>query len=340
MKLLHGAALAAAVRTMFAEEDRLRCAVAFWGPELAGIAYARGAHVILDVSMRCTPKASLEALGVGPDAVSVATAERVRVLDGLHAKIYLGRNRCIIGSANASGNALGRNGSPPHLFEASVQVERADNRELFGEVEGLWQSYLDASRAVTLEDRDRAPQIAATSPARDWSGASEISASILEAVLRQPEPFGSTTFVFGDHNIDKDDLLDAEAGYEATHDATPKSHGRSHICSLEGDDVTDRVLRSAANIITYWFGRGEGLYAYHDIVRVEHEDSISYYGRRSWPSISRALGFTFTQDAAWGADLKTARRFSKLEGQGRGERYVALTADAVSELMRRQRVRA
>lgn len=51
MQVIDGPDLALAVREMFAKEDYLRCAVAFWGPEFSRLARERAAMVILDVSM-------------------------------------------------------------------------------------------------------------------------------------------------------------------------------------------------------------------------------------------------------------------------------------------------
>jgi hypothetical protein len=335
MRLLHGHDLATGIRDLFATEDELRCAVAFWGPELATIARDRGATVILDLSMRCTSKAALEAFGAGPGPVPQATGKRVRVLDDLHAKIYLGRERCIIGSANASGNALGRKGSAPSLKEAGVLIEREDDPKTFKDVEDLWRGYLNASRAVTAADFERAPRVAAAAPGRDLSGSGNESRSLLDAVLHRPESFSKTAFVFGDHDISEDDLRAAHNAYEEEHGTAARSHGRSHICTLEEqNDANDQALRSSLTVVSYWLGKGEGVYAYHDVVRIEHGDDVSYYGQRSWSSVRKVLGLqSLMKDMVWSADQEAARQLSELEDEPQGERYVAMTADAVFEAL-------
>jgi hypothetical protein len=336
VRVLEGLELAAAVRTLFETENELRGAVAFWGPEYSKLALARGAKVILDLSMGCTSKASLEALGIGPERVSAHALKHVRVLDGLHAKIFLGADRCILGSANASGAALGRAGGPPKLLEAAIEFERNDDPTAFEKVEGLWQSYLKASREVKLADYERAPRVAATSAARDRRGDAAEAASILQAVLEQPERFTSTAFAFGDNNIDPPELDEANAGYERELEAAPKVHRRLHICTTDPDDDVDGTFRSADKVITFWFGRGTALYAYHDIVRIEHDGSVSYYGRRNWSHVSRKIGLGhLLQAEAWQMDQKAARKLAKLKDEEKGYRYVPLSADALSEVLER-----
>ena len=215
--------------------------------------------------------------------------------------------------------------------------ERRDDPGSFAQVEALWQAYLDASREVTLADRDSAPRVAATNAARDWIGKSTQTASVLEAVLLEPDNFTGTAFAFADHNIEPDDLEAANRGYKKEFQATPKSHRRSQICTIDSGNLIDDVFRTAARIINFWFGKGPGLYAYHDIVRIEHDDFISYYGRRSWPNVSRAVGLAhLKQDVVWKADNKAARRLAKLENQRQGRRYVGLSADALSEEIARR----
>lgn len=339
MRVLEGLELAAAVRTLFETEDELRGAVAFWGPEYSKLALARGAKVILDLSMGCTSKASLEAFGIGPERVSAHALKHVRVLDGLHAKIFLGADRCILGSANASGAALGRAGGPPELFEAAIEFKRNDDPTAFEKVEDLWQSYLQASREVKLADYKNAPRVAASSSARDRRGDPAEAASILQAVLEQPERFTSTAFAFGDNNIERPELDEANAGYERELEAAPKAHRRQHIYTTNPDDDLDKTFRSVDRIIIFWFGRGPGLYAYHDIVRIEHDGSVSYYGRRSWSHVGSKIGLgNLLGKEAWQMDQKAARKLAKLNAEAKGCRCVPLSADALCEVLERRAV--
>ncbi|MDE2302190.1 MAG: phospholipase D family protein [Sphingomonadales bacterium] len=321
---------------MFETEKMLRCAVAFWGPEFANLARRSSAMVILDISMGCTSKATLDALGVGPEEVSIYARKHVRVLDGLHAKFFLGTKRCIIGSANASGAALGRAGGPPSLFEAAIEIERRDDPDTFKKLEDLWKAYLDASREVGLADRERAPRIAATNAARDRRGEPPNANSILQTVMYQPERFSNTAFAFGDWEIDNEDLDEANAGYVSEYNAAPNQHGRSHIFTSVLNDEVDNTFRFSDKIINFWFGRGSGLYTYYDIVRVEHDNLVSYYGRRSWPQVRRAVSLgNLAKNIAWQADHVAANQLANLAGDEEGARYVALSIDALCETLER-----
>lgn len=332
--MLDGPDLAASVRNMFEAEKCIRCAVAFWGPEFAHLAQANSATVILDISMGCTSKASLEAFGVGPKAVSSYALQNVRVLDGLHAKVFLGEERCIIGSANASGAALGRAGGPPMLFEAAIEFERREDSAAFHKIEGLWKAYLDASREVTLADHQRAPRVAATSAARDRRGEPPNPSSILQSVAYQPEKFRNAAFAFGDHQIKQEDLEKANTGYEIEHQDPPHVHGRSHIYTSDPSGRVDQTFRFSEIIINFWFGREPGLYTYHDIVRVEHDNAVSYYGRRSWPVVRRSIGLdSLIKNTAWQADFECANELGDLEQEVEGMRYVAISADTLCETL-------
>lgn len=340
VKVLEGLELASAVRTLFETENELRAAVAFWGPEYSKLALERGTKVILDLSMGCTSKASLEALGIGPERVSARALEHVRVLDGLHAKIFLGADRCILGSANASGAALGRAGGPPKLLEAAVELERHDDPTAFKQMEELWQSYLSASREVTLSDYERAPRVAATSAARDRPGDTAEAASVLQAVLENPERFTSTAFAFGDNDIERHELEKANEGYKRELEAAPKAHRRVHIYTSAPNDDVDETFRSVRNVITFWFGGGAGLYAYHDIVRIEHDRSISYYGRQSWSHVGHQVGLGhLLQAEAWQTDREAARELARLKDEAKNCRYVPLSADALCEVLEREQAR-
>jgi hypothetical protein len=335
MKLLHGEALSEAIRSLLNDEDDLRCAVAFWGPVYGRIARVRGAKVILDTSMRCTSRVALAALGVKRGKQSSDVAARVRVLDGLHAKVFIGDRTAIICSANASANALGDNDRPPALKEAGIVVRRSSDPELHRQAVGIWEDYLERSRPVTGADLNRAPAVAASAAARDRAGAGAAASSILDAVLRRPEDFASTVFVFADHPIGATGLARAIEAYESKHDKKPVEDGRSRICRVNVGDEADVVLRTSSNAIMFWLADPEGLFAYHDLDRVEHgRKRVTYFGRRGWSSVRSRLGLArLTSDAAFRNDRDAAASFAKLDGDRRGERFVTLTGAQLSAKM-------
>lgn len=337
MRVLDGPELAKAILAMFHAKGDLRCAVAFWGPEMARRARERGATVILDLEMRGTTRNALTGLGVTPEPMPHGTGDRVRVLDRLHAKLYLGPDTAIICSANASGNALGRNGGEPRLWEAGILIRREKEPRAYGRAEDLWKRLLSASRPVRPDDLDRAPLVAATEAARDRGGNADAEpASILAAVVGRPERFATTTFVFGDHDIPTSDLKAVESDFEEAQGDTPQSQGRGLVCACSEDDEHDVLLRTAITVVMFWFGRQPGLYAYHDVVRTASNGRVSYFGRRRWPVVAPAVGLAgIGKNEVWASDRQAAERLCDIDGEPTKERYVARSAQATAAWLER-----
>jgi hypothetical protein len=81
----------------------VRCAVAFWGEGAAGLlsdSNLREAKVICDLSMGATFPPELKRLGAPHN-------DRLRYLNGLHAKVYISDAGAVVASANMSSNGLG-----------------------------------------------------------------------------------------------------------------------------------------------------------------------------------------------------------------------------------------
>lgn len=342
MRLLCDNELAAAVRGMFKGRSTLRCAVAFWGPELGALARRRKAEVVLDISMGGTSRNALKAMGVRKTGMPDDVPRDVRVLDGLHAKIYLGADMAIVGSANASGNALGRKGGKPRLREAGVLIERRSDPEAFADVEAAWERYVGASRPVRPDDLDRAVRVSVSAASRDWNPSDDpMVPSVLDALIRRPEDFADTAFIFADSIMGKDDIAVGDAAYEDARGSTPKDDGRTHVCLVGASDADDRTVRRSSQVVTYWFGPAPGLYAYHDIVRVEHDDaSISYFGRAHWPTVRKAMAFPKLGKAdVWREDRETARSLSKIPDEPKGERFVVMSHSTLYEAIENVRAK-
>jgi hypothetical protein len=332
MKVLHQGELAEAILAMFEKEDDLRCAVAFWGPTMAKRARKRGATVILDLSMRGTTRNALKALGVKRKATPALIGERVRVLDRFHAKLYLGRDAAIVGSANASANALGRDGRKPALWEAGVLIERAKEPAAYKQAEDLWKAFLGASRAVDSEDLDRAPLVASMASARDFDDAiATVSPSVLNAVLRRPDDFQTTAFIFGDHDVSDAEHEVSKGDYQEVHGEAPQSKGRSLICIFWDQKPGCNTLRTALNVVMFWFGSQAGIYAYHDIVTVDNGGRFSFFGKRHWPTVSAAIGLPGVGlKEAWDADRARGEHMAATCGQPERSRFVVLSGQAAS----------
>lgn len=140
MKFLHGGEILDAIREMM--EDRtlsqgpLDIAVAYWGKgalEITGLLARHNrksgeVRIVCDLmSGACNPRPIKEMLDLGFD---------VRKFDGMHAKVWLCRERSIVGSANVSINGLG--------FENDEDITKsAHNREA-----ALQSNSISVARAV------------------------------------------------------------------------------------------------------------------------------------------------------------------------------------------------
>lgn len=95
---LHGLDLTREIKAILAEPNA-RCAVAFWG---------RGAEDWV-AGANCRIIANLRMGGTNPYALERIKAS-VKQSDTLHAKVYIGAERAVVASANASANGLGLEG--------------------------------------------------------------------------------------------------------------------------------------------------------------------------------------------------------------------------------------
>ncbi len=343
MRLLCDQELGNAVRRMFDEDDDLRCAVAFWGPQMAARAVERNARVVLDVSMGGTSKNALRAFGVKRTRVSEAGARNVRVLDGLHAKLFLSDRSAIVGSANASVNALGGEDRAPRLREAGMLIDRASDAAEYAQIEAAWNTYLDASRPIRPNDLARAASLPNTPAARDGPASNgRAETSMLDALQQRPEDFADTVFVFGDFGVEPTEIEAAEIAYEAVFDERPRKTGRTHVALLSGQRRLERTLRTASQVVTYWFGEGPGLYAYRDMNVAEHADGdVTFFGREGWAAIRGSLGFrSVRRDEIWVRDVERARKLAKSDGERKGERFVVMSSAELYEALERSRGQA
>lgn len=336
MKILHGAELASAILKLFKEQGRLRCAVAFWGPDLGKVASKRQAEIVLDISMGGTSRNALKALGLRKKRLPLADG-LVTVLDGLHAKIFVGERYAIVGSANASRRALGREGRGPSLHEAGVLFYRDEDQVGYGQLVDLYEHYRGLSRPITAKDIERAPSFATSPAARDFQdGSKSTAASLLAALLVAPERFSHTAFIFGDHQIKQKELIEAKDAYEDAVGEPPEAANRSHICSLDDDPETDAALRGSSYVFMYWFASPTGVSAYHDVVRIEHDDTVSYFGRLDWRVVRKAHDLPTTAKAeTWRADSVVAEQIASSDGAKARKRFVALSSGDLFETLER-----
>lgn len=144
------------IQRLFSEveqEDSVYCAVAFWGYSAKGLIKNCRAS---EIKIIC----NLDSGATNPNFVRACYKDNrvtIKNIGNLHAKVYIGRNRVIVGSANASANGLGfHNNEVTGWIEAGVVLtaERSLNSiaEWFDE---LWY----ASREITHEHIEDAKRL-------------------------------------------------------------------------------------------------------------------------------------------------------------------------------------
>lgn len=105
------------------QNGRLDLAVAFWGEGATtqlGLRSGRNARILLDLTAGATNPKVVEQL-------QEMKGVQVKQRDRLHAKLYLGQNEMIVGSANASANGLGAEGhEATHWCELGVRTACPD----------------------------------------------------------------------------------------------------------------------------------------------------------------------------------------------------------------------
>lgn len=155
----------------------VRLAVAFWGVGALSQLGLDGSSDLSDLSVIC----NLSVGGCTPEVIRelLDRGAKVRALAVLHAKVYLGSDAAIVGSANASMNALsGR--SNMGWNEACVRVTSpSDLASLSDWFERLWIDAVDMSH----------PQVARlllAQAAQDTKGRMSDAASLLDLLQGNP----------------------------------------------------------------------------------------------------------------------------------------------------------
>lgn len=325
MKVLAGKKLAKAIRQIFLDRGELNCAVAFWGPNAGAQAAKRSAKVVLDVSMGGTSRNALKALGVPGN-------RNIRVLDRLHAKIYISPDYAIVASSNASANALGYGRSPPVLEEAGVLIRRDEDAAAYRGARRIFRRYWRAATVAGPADLQRAARAPMFMPARDRAPSTTSAGSVLDELLAQPERFTQTVFVFADAKLEPKERRLAHDAYEA--EIGGEGIRRNLICAIQDSDEAS-ALEGGTYVIMYWFGPSAGILAYHDVIRVRAGDLLAFYGRQHWSTVRNRIGLLgiLTLRGFWGADRSRAAALAARDGSPRGQRFVVMRSDELYEAL-------
>lgn len=130
------------------QNGRLDLAVAFWGEGATaqlGLRDGRKARILLDLTAGATnPKVVKE--------LQEMKGVQVKQRDRLHAKLYLGENEMVVGSANASANGLGAEGhEATHWCELGV---RTACPEALAQAAAWFERQWSSGRKITPRDLD------------------------------------------------------------------------------------------------------------------------------------------------------------------------------------------
>lgn len=144
VRLLTGNSIFLEVRKLAKNSKNLDIAVAFWGANAVHetrLSECRNIRVLCDLySGACDPSEIRQLAIVGAE---------VRACDGMHAKVWLGTDECILGSANASAAGLGYNNYSPMNDEACLYTK---NPVLVQDVQKWFDCLWARSRTITEED--------------------------------------------------------------------------------------------------------------------------------------------------------------------------------------------
>ena len=182
MRFLAGVDIQANVRQLASRSGDVMAAVAYWGKgaaELTGLAENQRPErirVICDLlSGACNPAEieQLQRIGL-----------TVRTLDRLHAKVWIGGNDVIVGSANASHNGLP--GDDEAATNASIEAAMlSQDRRLARQLAAWFENQWSASRAIKQRHLDHARDLWSR---RHRSGGRGFATPLTEKIL-DPDSF-------------------------------------------------------------------------------------------------------------------------------------------------------
>lgn len=149
-----GDAYSTRVKNLFASDQPLDVAIAFWGTGAEAKAISKGGaprRIICNLGSGGTNPTVIEKL-------RAAKRVAIKKLDSLHAKVVIGEDMAIVGSANFSANGLGlEDGELAHWHEAGyVVTDRIQLKRLRAWFDGLWSDEASAILPTDIENARKA----------------------------------------------------------------------------------------------------------------------------------------------------------------------------------------
>ncbi len=286
MEILSSCRLAEKIREVCQTPGPRKCAVAFWGHPVGTSLFGddtEGVEVILDISMGGTTKNALISL-------RDQLPGRVSVLDGLHAKIYVSKSGAVIGSANASRNALGSwPEDTPRLEEVGVWIDACEDRQAYADAVSEFDRLKHSGGTKVLSDSDleRAP-VLSRATSNIVTTADDIS--FLSLVRSKPSCFRDVLFALGgDDYSGKEEEREVNNRFRKT---IPEGVGKTVICEVDASYSTkskrSAFTRRFSAIVLLWWFKEPGIFTYTnlEIIKMPSDDeSSSNYalvGEESW----------------------------------------------------------
>lgn len=177
------------LRELVADEDSLDVAVAFWGHSAQKLIHpdeSKPIRIICNLRTGSTNPQVIEhflELSARPNR-----NVQVRQCDRLHAKVILGVNQAVIGSANISANGLGlEDEDSAHWLEAGMHIRE---RTELGAIQSWYDALWDSDHVKTIDDsdiaaaylawrRNRKPMLEVSSDKKDYFSLADFTASNL-----------------------------------------------------------------------------------------------------------------------------------------------------------------
>ncbi len=288
-EFLSGNDLSKRIRAICAHGD-VAAAVAFWGvrakDELFPDWESRKIEIVCDISMGCNSRLCLTQLGAPTNA-------NLRVLDGLHAKVFWSEKGAVVSSANASANGVGFLGAAAQNLEAGTYYPAGSDG--WAAAKTFVRQCLSDSQVVDETQLSRAPEIS-REPTRRIGPQGLTSSSILQRVMADPARFEGTLFVITGSKIDRADL---ERLDEQRDEDVANSIFEPVDRQLVLQDDPKILRRTNSRVIMVWFeGDKPELLGYVNVVPVPASTAESLYGVRDWRGLWNELGMPAPKKAS------------------------------------------
>ncbi|MEA5162475.1 phospholipase D family protein [Cereibacter johrii] len=235
------------------------CAVAFLGARAESLFQNPETRIVCDISMGATSERVLKNLGA-PENLNL------RHCDSLHAKVYLSSRGVVVGSANASCNALGWGITAPRLTEAAVF--HPIKSSVWTEANSWFEMLFGAKTTKIVDQAALELARACFRPTRLLRTAVRPD-SLLDRVRNAPEDFEGIGFVFVDKSVEDHEW--DELTEEAAHIPDAKA-------ALKDLGATART-----GAFSHWDSRDVERWPMHFFEFWRPDEKLWIFGRRRTP---------------------------------------------------------